>query len=282
MGVELDEGHPDLVPPGAGEVVFETETSRAEILSDRESVNVTLFHFRSEGGPALHVHRRHADAFYVLEGELTVPLGPDGEAEQLPAGSFVLAPPLVAHAFRNDSGTDVRFLNFHAPGEGFVQMLRLPAGERPPFDQEPPPPDGGRSRADAQFGLGELLVDRSDLRVALLADEEHLGVCEVTSAPGRPSPPAHVHRRHSESFYVLEGEIAFTLGTRELVAGPGTWAHVPAGVPHTFALRGEVGARFLDLHAPSCGFGDFVRALHAAKDEEELAQARARFDQEPA
>ena len=105
----------------------------------------------------------------------------------------------------------------------------------------------------------------------------------MTSDPGGPAPPAHVHARHSESFYVLEGELALVVGEQELAAGPGTWAHVPAGVPHTFELRGDEPVRFLDIHAPSSGFGDFVRALHTARDEDEsAAAARARFDQAPA
>jgi hypothetical protein len=57
---------------------------------------------------------------------------------------------------------------------------------------------------------------------------------------------------------------------------------VPPNVPHTFAVTGSGGARFLDVHTPSCGFGDFVRALHTARDEDELAAARARFDQDQA
>lgn len=279
--MELDV-HPELIPPDGGEVVSDTGTWRLELLSDHEPLHVTLFDVASgESGPPLHVHHLHADAFYVLAGELTMPLGPAGEPEQLPAGSFALAPPLLAHAFRPDRG-DTRFLNFHAPGTGFAQRLRAPEGERPPFDQHEPPPDGGRPRADAVIGRGELLSDTPALRVALLADVEQLAIAEVWSEPGGAAPPAHVHEHHAEFFYVLAGEITFRFGDREVPAGPGTWAHVPAGVAHTFELRGGEQARFLDIHAPSRGFGDFVRALHRARGEDELAAARAAFDQVPA
>jgi mannose-6-phosphate isomerase-like protein (cupin superfamily) len=118
--------------------------------------------------------------------------------------------------------------------------------------------------------------------VTLLADVDEIGVAEVRSDPGGPSPPAHVHHRHVESFYVIEGEMAFTAGGRELRAEAGSWVQVPPGVPHTFALAGEGPVRFLDVHTPSCGFGDFVRALHRARSGDELEAARAAFDQAPA
>ena len=57
---------------------------------------------------------------------------------------------------------------------------------------------------------------------------------------------------------------------------------VPPGVPHTFAVAGDEPARFLDLHTPSCGYGTFLRALHEARSDGELAAARAAFDQVPA
>ena len=103
----------------------------------------------------------------------------------------------------------------------------------------------------------------------------------MRSDPGAAAPPAHVHDRHAESFYVLEGELLLTVAGQELRAGPGTWAQVPEGVPHTFAVAGDGPARFLDLHTPSCGFGEFTRRLHAARSDEELAEARAAFDQRP-
>jgi quercetin dioxygenase-like cupin family protein len=279
MRVQFDVGHPQLVPPGGGEILSATDGRWTEILCDTEELVVSLFR-RGAGveGPDLHVHRAHADGFYVLEGTLVVPLGPDAEPEHVPVGSLALAPPLVVHAFRMDAG-DVELLNIHAPGAGFAAYMR---GANPDFDQEEPPPDGGRPRADAVAGTGEVLGDRPGLRVALLADEAELGICEVTSSPGGVAPPAHVHERHAESLYVLAGELLLTAAGHEYEAAPGTWVHLPAGVPHTFAVAGETEARFLDLHTPSCGFGDFARALNAARSEADLAAARAAFDQLPA
>ena len=214
----------------------------------------------------------------MLEGEFTLLLGPDRGERPVQPGHVVLAPPLVVHGFRNGSDSELRYLNFHAPGGGFASYMR---GEEPGFDSEDPPADGGRPVSDAYVGTGEVLSGRPGLHVALLVDVDEIAIAEVHTTDG-VSPPLHVHERHTESFYVLDGEIAFTAGAEVFTAAAGAWVQVPPGVPHTFRPAGSAEARFLDIHTPSCGFGDFVRALHAARSEDELAAARAAFDQAPA
>src|SRR5919206_4197492 len=138
-------------------------------------------------GAALHVHRRHSDLFYVLDGELTVRLGPAGDEAGAPAGTLVRVPPLVVHGFRNRSAADVRYLNLHAPGQGFASYLRaLRDGRTLVYDQEPPPPDGGRTPSDAVLTADGSARDR--LR-ALLADTEAIAVAEAWGEPGVAQPP---------------------------------------------------------------------------------------------
>jgi mannose-6-phosphate isomerase-like protein (cupin superfamily) len=263
--------------------VGDSTDRRVEILSDDATLHSTWSRFGPHReGADLHIHRQHTDLFYVLDGELTVMLGTEGGTATVPAGTLARVPPLVVHGFRNASSGEVRYLNFHAPGRGFADFLRaLRDGRTLAYDQYPPPADGGRPTTDAVVGGGELVADRDDLQVALLANVEEIGMAETRSEPGGPTPPAHVHRRHVESFYVLEGELTFTAGGRELRAVAGTWVQVPTGVSHTFAVTGGEPARFLNVHTPSCGFGTFVRGLHRARTDEELSAARAAFDQVP-
>lgn len=276
--MELDVGHLLLLPPAGGDVVRDVPESRVEILSDRDELVATWSRFdpRREGASA-HVHRHHCDLFYVLAGELTVLVGPDRSETALPPGTLVLAPPLVVHGFRNAADEELRYLNFHAPGGGFAAYMR---GQAPGFDSEDPPADGGRPAGDALIGRGELTADRPGLQVALLADVPEIGISEAWSEPGSPSPPLHLHRRHVESFYVLEGEMVFTDGERELRAEAGAWVQVPPGVPHSFSFPSSGEVRFLNVHTPSCGYGDFLRGLDAARSDEELRAVRAAFDQE--
>jgi mannose-6-phosphate isomerase-like protein (cupin superfamily) len=110
-------GEPTVIPPGGGEVLGDSPDRRVEILSDHAALHATWSRFGPRrDGADLHVHRRHTDLFYVLEGELTVRLGPEGESVVAPAGTLARVPPLVVHGFRNGSDAELRYLNFHAPG----------------------------------------------------------------------------------------------------------------------------------------------------------------------
>lgn len=274
---------PVLVPFGGGEAVGDSSDRRVEILSEHETLHATWSRFGPHrDGADLHVHRLHTDLFYVLEGELTVALGVEDERVVVPAGTLARVPPLVVHGFRNAGDAELRYVNVHAPGVGFADYLRaLRDGRTVSFDQHPPPPDGGRPRTDAVVGGEGFVFERPGLRIALLADVEEIGVSEASSEPGSPSPPPHLHRRHVESFYVLDGELTFTAGGRELLAEAGSWVQIPPGVPHTFAFPGDRSVRFLNVHTPSCGFGAFLRGLSEARTDDDLAALRAAFDQVP-
>src|SRR4051812_18557641 len=56
---------------------------------------------------------------------------------------------------------------------------------------------------------------------------------EAVVPPGG-GPPPHVHSREEEGFYILEGEITFTIGDKRIVATAGMFANMPVGTPHSF------------------------------------------------
>lgn len=85
-----------LIPPRSGEVVGDAPDRRVEILSDDETLNATWSRFGpGREGADLHIHRHHTDFFYVLEGELTVALGSEGNAVAVRAGTLARVPRLV-------------------------------------------------------------------------------------------------------------------------------------------------------------------------------------------
>src|SRR5262249_34334827 len=120
---------------------------------------------------------------------------------------------------------------------------------------------------------GELILRTPKLDVTLLVDIGQLAAVEVHAAPGWGKAPSHVHVRHGEALYVFEGELALELedGVRRI--GPETWAFVPPGVVHAVEVTGEPPARFLLLHAPGSGYGDYVRGDVAAFDQRPAADA---------
>ena len=94
---------PIFLPPGEGEAMSDRAERTVRLLADAERVAVTWSRYAvGERGPDPHVHRRHADAFYVLGGSLVFGLGPHAaEAVNAGAGSFVLVPAGVVHTFAN-------------------------------------------------------------------------------------------------------------------------------------------------------------------------------------
>ena len=254
---------PVLIPPGKGEVIGDSADRRVEILSDDETLNATWSRYGPHReGADLHVHRRHTDCFYVLEGELTVRLGPEDDTVTVPAGALARVPPLVVHGFRNGSDAEVRYLNFHAPGRRFADYLRaMRDGRSFSYDQHEPPEDGGRPAADAHIGGTEVIVQRPDLRLELLADIDEIVVSELRCEAGTTPLDPHLHRRHIESLYVLAGELTLTLDDRKHKVVAGTWVQIPIGAPHTLQCTGQDETRFLEIHTPSSRYGDFVRAV---------------------
>jgi hypothetical protein len=65
-------------------------------------------------GPLPHIHHHHDEAFYILEGELTVGVG--SQTITAPAGSFVFVPRGTVHQPANHSEQAARFLLIFSPG----------------------------------------------------------------------------------------------------------------------------------------------------------------------
>ena len=62
---------------------------------------------------------------------------------------------------------------------------------------------------------------------------------ELELAAGGAVPGAHIHPEQEERFEVLEGTMAFRMGLKKIVAGPGDVVTVPAGRIHSFKNAGD-------------------------------------------
>lgn len=83
------------------------------------------------------------------------------------------------------------------------------------------------------------------------------GLLEHWEMPVGFASPYHTHRREDESFYVVEGEVAFVCGGKWLKAGPGTFVYGPRNIAHGFKVIGDAPARMLLMCNPG-GFERFV------------------------
>jgi mannose-6-phosphate isomerase-like protein (cupin superfamily) len=107
-------------------------------------------------------------------------------------------------------------------------------------------------------------------------------VAEFILGPGFPGPQPHVHRKHEEFFYVLEGELEFLVGDQSVRLGPGSLSYVPPGVVHDFRNLGSSRARCLFVGSPA-GLDRYFEEMAALGSEGEftesaLTQLRMKYD----
>jgi quercetin dioxygenase-like cupin family protein len=126
---------PLVVIPGEGTVV---STRGGVVLADAAATGGTLGLVESRMPPGrwvpAHLHRREAEAWYVLEGELTFRFG--DRTAVAPAGAFVFSPPGVAHSYGNAGERPARFLVLFVPGgfEGALVERAAREGTLPPVE----------------------------------------------------------------------------------------------------------------------------------------------------
>lgn len=109
-----------VVQAGGGEAIS-GGTSVRHVKVDIESIHITEYSVEKAPMGDLHTHERHADSFFVLEGELEVAIS-ETETVLVGPGGLAVAPPGAIHAFGVPERA--RFLNIHAPGMGFAAYLR--------------------------------------------------------------------------------------------------------------------------------------------------------------
>jgi quercetin dioxygenase-like cupin family protein len=102
-------------------------------------------------------------------------------------------------------------------------------------------------------GEGRTVAVVGDVYRFLATGEDTNGMYALFEAFVSPGggPPPHVHSREEEGFYVIEGEITFTIGDKRLVACAGMFANMPVGTPHSFKNESGRPAKMLISVAPA-------------------------------
>src|SRR5262245_40693867 len=227
-------------------------------------------------GPQPLVQTREDRGFFVLDGELTFSAG--NKTLTVPSGGFLNVRRGTVHSFVNSSETESTVLAVNAPG-GF-DRFQFEVGHPLPDSSALVPPtesdDPSRLKEAARkYGIelsptaeafqrppsvrltgleeGRSIYVVGDLYRFLAVGEDTGGSYArwegIVSPDG--GPPLHVHSREEEGFYILEGEITFTIEDRAITAGRGTFASLPPGVRHAFRNNSESTARMLILVAPA-------------------------------
>jgi len=137
--------------PASGEELSHNPARQASFVIARDDLTIT--HARYAAGEHVagrHIHHQHTDAFYILEGEVILEIGPEAETITVGAGGFVAAPPGLAHSFRVANSGPARWLTIHAPDRGFAAFMRgLRDGIQVEWDIAAVPADGGLPAGEA-------------------------------------------------------------------------------------------------------------------------------------
>lgn len=116
--------------------------------------------------------------------------------------------------------------------EAAIERSATPSSEKMASTQNP----YLNTREDAAFRfLGVPTLMRSTAETTNGA----FGLMEHWAMPVGFASPYHTHHREDESFYVLEGEMAFVCGGKWSKAGPGTFVFGPREIAHGFKVVGN-------------------------------------------
>jgi quercetin dioxygenase-like cupin family protein len=101
-------------------------------------------------------------------------------------------------------------------------------------------------------------------RIVLKATFEQLCITESHFPDARDGASPHFHRRHVDSFYVLEGGMAVLVHDEEKLLEPGCFVSAPPEVVHGFRTTSR--SVFLNFHTPDGGFADNLRARNRGEE----------------
>jgi quercetin dioxygenase-like cupin family protein len=92
----------------------------------------------------------------------------------------------------------------------------------------------------------------------VLSELPHIEALELSFPASFEGVDPHTHPDHTDTFYVLEGELEFLQDGEWHRVGPGTFLSVPPNVEHGFRPCG-VDFRLLNFHTPNVGFIEGLR-----------------------
>ena len=227
----------------------------------------------------LHRHNSSHETIYVLDGSARLRLGDKEFA--LESGDYASVPPGTAHGFAFTSHR-TRLLTWTFGDNGAAMYAALgQLSEAVIYSPRTQPPDWkkplpgidvellsnqtstitpGEKCSVAPAGIEPYVIPAGegermmagDQLFTFLTDQRQSGgkfLVLMTDGPKGHRIPNHLHEKHTETFFCLNGSVSMTAGEEQVSLWPGDFLHVPAGTPHTFQLTGN-NTRFIQFHAP--------------------------------
>ncbi len=125
---------------------------------------------------------------------------------------------------------------------------------------------------------------RCTFKVTSEDTQGHFGLFEYVMAADAEGARPHLHKRLTEMFYVVEGEVELLLEQRRVMASPGTFMRVPQGTPHGFSNPGSRRSKLLILFCPADSREGYFEGLaeltrDGRQPTQELVELMRKFDQ---
>ena len=110
---------------------------------------------------------------------------------------------------------------------------------------------------------GEAILRRENHEISILVATDDVTITHAWCSAGEQVAGRHLHREHTDAFYVLEGELTFEIGreARTITVSSGGFVAAPPDLAHSLRNDGDRPARWLTIHAPDGGFAAFMRGL---------------------
>jgi quercetin dioxygenase-like cupin family protein len=117
------------LPAGGGPCVsYDGQTMHFKLTAEQSNGALTIIEneIAPGAGPPLHIHEREDESYFVLSGQFEFICGED--RVEGAAGTFVFAPRLIAHRYKNIGKEPGRLLFAYTPA-GIERFFRELAGE---------------------------------------------------------------------------------------------------------------------------------------------------------
>jgi quercetin 2,3-dioxygenase len=263
----------------------------ANILGRPEDLGQPMFGAVLSGakgsGFPLHKHERTHEAWFVLEGKISILLGK--RRYVLTPGCYVNIPPGIPHSFTYEEhrsrvltwlfqgDAHVAFEKIGAPFNGSVypetdarvDWARLGPDEDFTWLEaasgEPTEPGETLPKGAEAFVLGAYEGERmlaAEQLYTFLGTQEHSSgsfISLLTEGPVGPEIPRHFHDRVTETFFCIKGQLQMFVEDGFQTLDAGDFLHIPPGAVHSFKLLRE-DTRFIGFLMPG-HFENFFRYL---------------------
>jgi len=95
--------------------------------------------------------------------------------------------------------------------------------------------------------------------------------------PAGGGPPAHIHTREEEAFYLIRGELTFLADDREITVPAGSFVNIPRGTKHRFHNAGSEEVEMIFWFTPAGIEGLFAELF---EHPENIVEAGKRYGTE--